>query len=192
MTLLYIKSVHIIFVVSWFAGLFYIVRLFIYHTEAEERPENERNILQKQFLIMEKKLWNIITVPAMVLTVLSGASMLLVNPAYLQMPWMWVKIALVLGLLAYHFYCQKIIGELKNSIFRWNSYQLRMWNEVATLFLVSIVFIVVLKNAFNWIWGVIGLVIFALLMMMAVRLYKKSREKQETQKVGHKMSEERG
>jgi putative membrane protein len=114
MALLYVKSIHIIFVVSWFAGLFYIIRLFIYHTEAEERPENERDILQAQFIIMEKKLWQIITTPAMVLTLLSGITMLILNPYYLQQPWMWVKIGFVLGLLVYHFFCQRILNQLKN------------------------------------------------------------------------------
>ncbi|GAB4399459.1 MAG: protoporphyrinogen oxidase HemJ [Microscillaceae bacterium] len=177
MALLYIKSVHIIFVVSWFAGLFYIVRLFIYHTEAEDRPEAERRILQTQFILMEKKLWNIITTPAMVLTVLSGLTMLWVQPAYLGQTWMWVKLGMVGGVLLYHFYCQKIVVELRNGRFRFNSFQLRMWNEVATLFLVAIVFIVELQNALNWIWGVLGLLAFALVLMVAIRLYRKAREK---------------
>ncbi|NJL15433.1 MAG: CopD family protein [Microscillaceae bacterium] len=177
MALLYIKSVHIIFVVSWFAGLFYIVRLFIYHTEAEDRPEAERRILQMQFVLMEKKLWNIITTPAMILTVLSGLTMLWVQPAYLSQTWMWVKISMVAGLLLYHFYCQKIVLELRQSHFRFNSFQLRIWNEVATLFLVAIVFIVELQNALNWIWGVLGLFVFAMVLMVAIRLYRKAREK---------------
>lgn len=177
MALLYVKSIHIIFVVSWFAGLFYIIRLFIYHTEAEERPQAERDILQAQFIIMEKKLWQIITTPAMVLTLLSGITMLSLNPYYLQQSWMWVKIGFVLGLLVYHFFCQKILNQLKQRVFRWSSFQLRMWNEVATLFLVGIVFVVVLKSATDWIWGLIGLVLFALSLMVAVRIYRKSRER---------------
>ncbi len=180
MALLYIKSIHIIFVVSWFAGLFYIVRLFIYHTEAEERPESEREILQTQFILMEKKLWQIITTPAMVLTVLSGVLMLTLYPSYLRQPWMWVKIGFVLGLLVYHFFCQRILFQLKDRIFRWNSFQLRMWNEVATLFLVGIVFVVVLKSATDWIWGLVGLVLFGLTLMVAVKLYRRAREAKQS------------
>lgn len=169
---LYVKAVHIIFVVSWMAGLFYIVRLFIYHTEANERPEAERAILHRQFEMMERKLWNIITIPAMVLTVLAGITMLILNPALLETGWMQVKLAFVLGLLLYHFKCQSIIISLKRGNFAWSSTKLRFWNEVATIFLVAIVFVVILKNAVDWIYGLIGLIIFAVLIMSAVKIYK--------------------
>ena len=169
---LYVKAIHIIFVVSWMAGLFYIVRLFIYHTEANERPAHERTILHKQFETMESKLWNIITTPAMVLTVLAGATMIYLNPALLSANWMLVKLGFVAGLLGYHFICQGIIRQLKNGNFRWSSTKLRLWNEVATIFLVAIVFVVILKNAVDWIYGLVGLVIFAVLIMSAVKIYK--------------------
>ena len=169
---LYLKSIHIIFVISWMAGLFYIVRLFIYHVEANERSDDERSVLQKQFVIMQGKLWNIITVPAMVLSVLSGIGMIYVNPYLLQMDWMLVKIAFVVGLLGYHFICQYILKQLKNGHVRWSSAQLRLWNEVATILLVAIVFTVVLKTAIDWIYGLIGLVIFIVVIMTAVKIYK--------------------
>lgn len=176
---LYVKAVHIIFVVSWMAGLFYIVRLFIYHTEANERPENERIILHKQFEMMERKLWNIITTPAMVLTVLAGITMLFLNPALLQANWMLVKLGFVAGLLWYHFKCQSIIAALKRGEFSWSSTKLRFWNELATIFLVAIVFLVILKNAVDWIYGLIGLIIFAVVIMAAVKVYKHSRLKNQ-------------
>ncbi|HEY1008080.1 MAG TPA: protoporphyrinogen oxidase HemJ [Sphingobacteriaceae bacterium] len=174
---LYVKAVHIIFVVSWMAGLFYIVRLFIYHTEAKDRPEAERIILFRQFEIMERKLWQIITTPAMVLTLLAGITMLLLNPALLQAPWMLVKLAFVGGLIFYHFRCQRIIGELKRENFRRSSTRLRFWNELATIFLVAIVFLVVLKNAVDWLYGLAGLVVFAIVIMTAVKIYKNYRLK---------------
>lgn len=177
MAYLYLKSLHLIFVVSWMAGLFYIVRLFIYHTEANQRPEAERNILQKQFEVMESKLWNIITTPAMVLAVLAGLGMLYLNPALLEMDWMIVKLCFVLGLLVYHFICQRFISQLKKGIYSWSSTQLRIWNEVATIFLVAIVFTVVLKSATNWIYGLIGLVAFSMLIMSAVKIYKYYRQR---------------
>ena len=68
----YVLSLHIIFIVTWFAGLFYIVRLFIYHTEAEAKPEPEKSILQNQYKIMEKRLWYGITWPSLVLTLIFG------------------------------------------------------------------------------------------------------------------------
>jgi len=169
---LYIKSIHIVFVVSWMAGLFYIVRLFIYHVEANERPEQERTILQKQFEVMQAKLWNIITVPAMVLTVLAGAAMIYLNPILLQMNWMLVKLGFVAGLLGYHFVCQDIIKQLKEGRCKWTSTQLRMWNEMATILLVAIVFTVILKTAIDWLYGLIGLFIFIVVIMTAVKIYK--------------------
>ena len=172
MTYLYLKSLHIIFVVSWMAGLFYIVRLFIYHTEANERQESERLVLQRQFEVMEAKLWNIITTPAMFLAVLAGLGMIYLNPSLLAMDWMLVKLGFVLGLLVYHFLCQRIIGQLKNGIFHWTSTQLRVWNEVATIFLVAIVFTVVLKSTIDWIYGLIGLILFSIIIMSAVKIYK--------------------
>lgn len=174
----YILAIHIIFVVSWMAGLFYIVRLFIYHTEANEKPEPERTILQKQFIIMESKLWNIITTPAMILAVAAGMRMMQLNPGLLETDWMWVKLIFVAGLLIYHFICQNIISQLKRGRFWMTSTQLRLWNELATIFLVAIVFTVILKSAIDWLYGLIGLALFAVIIMLAVKLYKRAREKQ--------------
>lgn len=177
MTYLYLKSLHLIFVVSWMAGLFYIVRLFIYHTEANERPEAERHILQRQFELMESKLWNIITTPAMLLAVLAGLGMIYLNPALLEMDWMLVKLGFVLGLLVYHFLCQRMMNQLKRGVFSFSSTQLRIWNELATIFLVAIVFTVVLKSAIDWIYGLIGLILFSILIMSAVKIYKYYRQR---------------
>jgi putative membrane protein len=174
---LYVLAVHIIFVVSWMAGLFYSVRLFIYHTEANERPENERVILQREFEKIEHKLWNIITTPAMALSVLAGITMICINPALLKMPWLHVKLAFVVGLLAYHFICQRIMKQLKSGVFKLTSFQLRLWNEVATIFLVAIVFTVVLKSAVDWVYGLVGLIVFSMTIMAAVKWYKSYRQK---------------
>ena len=179
MTYLYLKAIHIIFVVSWMAGLFYIVRLFIYHVEANDRPESERNVLQRQFEIMQHKLWYIITTPAMVLSVLAGIGMIWVNPELLSMDWMLVKLIFVLGLLVYHFICQNIINKLKQKAFSWTSMQLRLWNELATIFLVAIVFTVILKSAIDWIYGLVGLIAFAVVIMSAVKIYKYYRLKEK-------------
>ena len=177
MTYLYFKAIHIIFVVSWMAGLFYSVRLFIYHTEANTLPEVERNILQKQYGIMESRLWNIITTPAMVLSVLAGLGMLYINPALVQEGWMHLKLGFVVALLLYHFICQRMIGQFKQGIFNWSSTQLRLWNEVATILLVAIVFAVILRTALDLAYGLIGLVVLGGSIMVAVKLYKKYRTK---------------
>ena len=177
MAYLYIQAIHIIFFVSWMAGLFYIVRLFVYHIEANEMPETERVVLQRQFVLMEHKLWYYITTPAMILTVLAGGGMLYINPALLSANWMLVKLSFVVILLTYHFICQRIMGQLKQGIFRWSSTQLRLWNEVATILLVAIVFTVVLKSSVDWIYGLSGLIIFAVVIMTAVKIIKRYRLK---------------
>ena len=169
---LYLKAIHIIFVVCWMAGLFYIVRLFIYHIEAKERPAEEQKILFPAFEMMERRLFNIITAPAMVLTVLAGLGMMFVNPYLFAAGWMQVKLGFVVALLVYHFACQRIMGQLKRGIFKWTSTQLRIFNEVATILLVAIVFVVVLKHAINWIYGIIGLFLFIFIIMSAVKIYK--------------------
>lgn len=173
----YILAVHIIFVVSWMAGLFYGVRLFIYHTEANEKAEPERSILQREYTKITGRLWNIIAIPAMSLTVLAGLLMLYIVPGWLYQPWMQVKLGFVIALLIYHFICQRMMKQLRNGIFHYTSNQLRLWNEVATILLVAIVFSVILKSAVDWVYGLIGLVIFSAVIMTAVKLYKRYREK---------------
>lgn len=173
------KSLHLIFMVSWFAGLFYIVRLFIYHTEAQSRPEQEKGILSKQFIIMEKKLWWIITTPAMILTVVFGVGMLILEPFYLKMPWMHIKLSFVLLLLVYHFVCQRILFQIKNNTFKWTSNGLRIWNEVATLALVAIIFLVVMQDGMSWIKGTVGFFAVAIGLMIGIKIYKRIRNKKK-------------
>lgn len=180
MIYLYAKSIHIIFVICWMAGLFYIVRLFVYHAEAKLKSINEYNVLHRQFMIMEKRLWWAITTPSMYLGIIAGIVMLIVNPALLQTPWMHVKLCFVLALLLYHFKCHQIIKNLALETNKWTSTQLRLWNEVATILLFAIVFIVVLKSAVNWIFGLVGLVSLAVILMIAVKMYKRYRENKNT------------
>lgn len=177
MLYLYVKAIHIIFVICWMAGLFYIVRLFIYHIEAKDKPDFEQKILNPQFELMESRLWNVITTPAMIITFIAGLVMFYLNPFLLQMPWMWVKIAFVTALLVYHFICQKIMYQLKKGRCRWTSMQLRLWNEVATILLFAIVFVAILKSALNWIYGLSGLFGLMILIMIGVKAYKKYRLK---------------
>ncbi len=177
MDFLNLKALHIIFVITWFSGLFYIVRLFIYHVEAHKKPSPEKEILQKQFKLMSKRLWYIITWPSAILASIFAFWMLYQNPAYLKMPWMHVKLTFVLALYVYHGICHKIFKELQRDEVKYSSMKLRIWNEVATIILFSIVFLVVLKNAINWIWGVIGIVLFSVLLMLGIKLYKRIRAK---------------
>lgn len=175
----HIKAVHIIFVTSWFAGLFYLPRLFVYHIEANGKPDLERSIIQEQFKKMEKVLFNAIMIPAMWLTVISGITMVYLTwwDSFAAHGWLHLKLGFVIGLIIYHFYCRKLIIELRQDKFRFSSFQLRLFNEIATIFLFAIVFLVVLKNSVDWIWGIVGLLTFALVIMSAVRIVKRIREK---------------
>jgi putative membrane protein len=158
------------------AGLFYIVRLFIYHTEAQTKPEPDRKILSDQFEIMEKKLWYIIATPSMILTIAAGISMATIDNLWSE-SWLNIKLLFVAGLLVYHFICQYKMKQMAKGIYTWTSTQLRIWNEVATIFLFAIVFLAVLKDSISWIYGVVGLIIFTLIIMSAVKIYKYYRMK---------------
>jgi putative membrane protein len=178
MNYLYIKALHIIFVTTWFAGLFYLVRLFIYHIEAEDKPEPARQLLKEQYALMSHRLWQIITVPSMWLAVLSGLY-LVYTLDYFAAGWMHVKFALVLGLLVYHILCGRIRRQLAKGLVRHTAQQMRIWNEVATLFLFSIVFIVVMKSMLDAFWALVAFVTLALVLFMAIKWYKNYRERQE-------------
>lgn len=150
--------------------MFYIVRLFIYNTEANDKPEPEKSILQRQFTIMIKRLWMGITWPSAILTLLFG-------------PWMWylygtldnwlaVKLCFVVGLYAYHFSLHSLYKQEAKGIFKWSSTQLRIWNEVATIFLIAIVMLAVVKQSLSPVWGILGLLLFMVLIMSAIKIYK--------------------
>ena len=177
MPLLTLKALHIIFIVTWFAGLFYIVRLFIYQREAQDKTGQERDILTKQFKLMSSRLWMGITWPSAILTAITGPWLLLKFPGYLDQPWMHLKLTLVALLYAYHFYCHKIFKEQQSDTYKLDSTQLRIWNEVATLFLFAIVFLVVCKSLTNWtIYGG-GLAALALGLLVAIVVYNLKRQK---------------
>lgn len=177
MDYLNVKALHIIFVVTWFAGLFYIVRLFIYQTEALEKDEPERSILSNQMAIMSKRLWLAITWPSAILTLIFGPLLLIIQPSWLSMPFMHIKLGFVGLLVIYHIICHILYKKLQKGETKWSSNQLRLWNEVATLILVAVVFLVVLKNTLSWVWGTIGIFAFAILLMLAIKIYKRLREK---------------
>jgi putative membrane protein len=172
-----VKALHIIFVITWFAGLFYIVRLFIYQTESYLKQEPERSILTAAYKKNSRPLWYGITWPSMVLTLTFGFWMLLLNPALLQMSFMQVKLGFVLGLLIYHFICHYLFRLLQNDVVKFSSIKLRIWNEVATVFLVAIVFIVILKSAISWMNAFVVFIGFSILLFGAVFAVKKIREK---------------
>lgn len=175
-----ILSLHIIFIVTWFAGLFYIVRLFVYQTEAFDKPAPERDVLIPQFKLMAKRLWYGITWPSFILTLMLGPSLLYLNPGLLYMPFMHIKLAFVAGLVVYHLFCHIYFKNLQGDKVTKSGTFFRIWNELATLFLVAIVFLIVMKNQVNWIYGTLGFVAFGLLLMLAIKVYKEIRKNKGT------------
>jgi putative membrane protein len=173
----FLKSLHIIFVVSWFAGLFYLPRLLVYHVEAQDKDEQAKEILSKQFEKMEKLLFNAIMIPAMWLTWLTGLSMVYITwwDNFQAHTWLHLKLAFVVGITIYHFICRHFIRKFHNAEFILTSSQLRLFNEIATILLVAVVFLVIAKNTFDMLMGMGGFIIFAIVIMAAVTIVKKIR-----------------
>lgn len=173
----YIKSLHLIFVITWFAGLFYIPRLFVYQIEAFYKASPEKEILGKQLKLMAKRLWFIITWPSAILAVIFAVWLLILAPAFLQQSWMHVKLLFVFLLILYHLKTHQIFKQLQVDNVKYTSRFMRIWNEGATIILFSVVFLVILKNSINWIFGVIGIFLLAILLMLGIKLYKRIQDK---------------
>ena len=171
----YIKALHLIFVVTWFAGLFYIPRLFIYHIEASQKPSPEKEILTAQLKLMARRLWTIITWPSAILAVGFALWLMVLMPMWIYEGWMHVKLAFVVLLIAYHIKTHLMYRELQRDTIRYSSNFMRIWNEGATLVLFAVTFLAILKNSLNWIYGVVGLILLAVALMLGIRIYKRLR-----------------
>lgn len=178
MTFLYLKALHIIFIVTWFAGLFYAPRLFIYTMEVYEKEgEPARSILLEKLNRWTRLLWYGITWPSAIVTLIMGLGLIFSSGYKDQMPeWLWIKLGFVVALYAYHWTCHRMFLKLQRGQPIWTSLRLRFWNEVATILLFAIVFLVILRNTMSMIWGVLGIIVFSVLLMLAISLYKKYRE----------------
>lgn len=172
---LYIKAIHIIFVITWFAGLFYLPRLFIYNREAQDKSEQEKNILSKQFSTMSSRLLYGIMWPSAVLTIIFGTWM---GILYGSLPaWLLIKLGFVLALFIYHLSLQRIYSQQKKGNYSYSSNYLRIWNEVATVFLVAIVLLASVKQSISIFWGLGSLIILIFVLLVAIKIYKKTRNK---------------
>lgn len=173
------KAFHIVGIVVWFAGLFYLVRLFIYHVEANQEPEPARTILKNQYQIMEKRLYSIITTPGMLVTVAMAIGLLTTEPDVLKEGWLHVKLGFVVLLIGYHHYCKRLMKQLAEDKCKWNSQQLRALNEAPTVMLIVIVLLAVFKNNLPTditVWGIVGLVVA---MAATIQLYARKRRKDQ-------------
>jgi protoporphyrinogen IX oxidase len=177
------KAFHLIGVVVWFAGLFYLVRLFVYHAEAAQQPEPAQGILKTQYEIMEKRLYNIITTPGMIVTVAMAIGLISTEPEILKSGWLHIKLAFVALLLVYHFFCGRILKQLEKDECKWTGQQFRALNEAPTLLLVVIVLLAVFKSQLPLdltTWLIVALIIF---MVAAIQLYAKKRRKDEEKRL---------
>ncbi len=173
----YIKSLHLIFVITWFAGLFYIPRLFVYQIEAFHKPSPEKEILGKQLKLMAKRLWFIITWPSAVLAILFAIWLIILQPVWLSQSWMHVKLAFVLLLIIYHLKTHHYFKQLQRDEVTKTSNFMRLWNEGATFILFAVVFLAILKNAINWIFGVVAILVLGVLLMLGFKIYKRFRDR---------------
>ena len=176
---LWFKALHIIGVIVWFSGLFYLVRLFIYHEESRSMEDELKIAFNNQYTLMEKRLANIITTPGMILALSMAICMVIMQPSWLSEKWLQIKISFVLGLVIYHYYCYKIMNSLQNDTSNISAKNLRLLNELPTLLLFIIVLLVIFKNNFPTsiaTWSVVGLIIF---MLASIQLYAKIRKKNE-------------
>jgi len=172
---LWFKTLHIVGVVVWFAGLFYLVRLFIYHVEAEDLEPDLSLAFKNQYGLMEKRLANIITTPGMVVAVTMAIGLLVAQPSWLQQGWMHAKLGFVAALLVYHWFCYRLMGQLQEGSCQWSGKQLRALNELPTLLLVIVVMLVVFKTQFPTsaaTWFIVGLVVF---MAASIQFYARWR-----------------
>ena len=171
----YIKALHLIFVITWFAGLFYIPRLFIYHIEASKKTKQEADILVPQLKIMAKRLWYIITWPSAILCIIFAFWLLLLIPSWIAQSWMHIKLTFVVLLIVYHLKTHQIFLKLQKDKIVYTSMFMRIWNEGATLLLFTIVFLVILKDSFHWVFGLFGILGLGVILVLGIRLYKKIR-----------------
>lgn len=136
--MLWVKALHVIFMVTWFAGLFYLPRLFVYHASTTNAATIDT------FKIMERKLFAIATMGA-VLTLVFGFAVLLWIPVYIQQTWFLLKLALVVALIAYHVWCWRLMGTFRRDENRHSHVWYRWFNEVPVLMLFGIVILVIVR-----------------------------------------------
>ena len=173
----YIKALHLIFIVTWFAGLFYIPRLFVYQIEDFHKASPEKEILGEQLKLMAKRLWTIIAWPSAILATFFAVWLLILNPGLLYAPWMQVKLGFVVLLVLYHLKTHQYYKQLQNNEVRKTSNFMRLWNEGATFILFAVVFLVILKSAISWVFGVVGIFVLGVLLILGFKIYKNIRRK---------------
>ena len=179
MAYLWFKSFHIIGFVAWFAGLFYLPRLFIYHIEASEKQEPVKTALKQEYSRIEKLLYNLIMMPAMLFTIAMAIGIISTEPDVLKQTWLHVKLFFVALLIAFHFYCGWLIGKLEMETCSIGSLQMRRLNEVPTILLSLVVLLAIFKNNLPTSITAWGTGIAVLAFAIIIQLYARRREVSE-------------
>lgn len=170
------KAIHLIGMVSWMAGLFYLVRLMVYHAEAFGRPDSERLVLTRQYVLMEGKVYRVILQPALVITWVFGVLMLILQPHWLQQAWMLVKLSAVVLLTAYTAYCRGHIRRLECESGYFSHVHYRILNEVPTIVLLVVVLLAVFRTRTNWLALGLAVGVFSGLILFAIRKVARLRQ----------------
>ena len=172
----YFKALHIFFVVAWFAGLFYVPRLFIYHIEASKKASPEKEIITKQLKIMTRRLWYIISWPSAILTILFGVLMLTIIPSWILQKWMIAKLSFVALLIIYHLKTHVFFKQLQRDQIKKSSFFMRIWNEAPTLLLFIIILLATFKEAMTLLSGVISFISLIIFLFIGIKIYQKYRK----------------
>ncbi len=177
-----IKALHIIFMVSYFAGIFYLVRIFVYYKDTDDFADEKKKILREQYIFMARRLWNIITVPAGVIMTVCGITMILLNLGLMKMPWFHLKLIFLIGLAFFHYWAWRkllLIKKLNGETLSTSNVKLRQINEIATFILFLVVFTVILKSSVIEYWWqlITGFFVLVFLIMMTVKLVNKNKKK---------------
>ena len=181
---LWFKSFHIIGVVTWFAGLFYLPRLFIYHIEAEERQEPVKSALKEEYSRIEKLLYKLIMMPAMIFTIIMAISIIITEPDVLKQTWLHIKLLLVLLLIGFHFYCGRLIRQLETETCSINSLQMRRINEIPTILLGLIVLLAIFKNTLPTNIADWGTMVTIAILAIIIQLYPRKRRLNKQELIG--------
>jgi putative membrane protein len=171
------RAAHLISMVTFFAGSFYIVRLFVYHRNAEALWDPDRAVLLKQFKLMERRLWLYVTWPSLIFLLLSGAALLWKSPGSIALPYMQLKLGIVAFLVLHHLVNHRLYRLIGKGELRWSSFQLRLWNQGPTLFLGTIVLLMVWRDRVNWLWGLAGVFALGAALMIGVGMFRKKGDK---------------
>jgi len=180
--ILYFKALHIFGFVAWFAGLFYLVRMFVYHVEAGEEIEPNKDILQTQFTLMQKRVYKLICNFAAVLTWSCGTTMICLYgwDWFVVNTWLHIKLVLLVALTAYHAYCKTIIYKLERGEYVMSAFQFRLFNELPSIILLTIVLLATLRSVSEFVGTIPYILAFGFSIYLIAKFYKKLRVKKNS------------